>query len=203
MKRIAYAAVVAVAALCLTSCEGCVKKIAKKATSITLSAAEGVAEALNEGGDAVAEKTTDALGTVVQGAGRSLDRQLGKDGIPVIKGNFFTLTVEAMEAVDRDMFDEIGFSYDHTQDGVNIELLGVFKSEPWAYFIFLIPSDDTYDVTISFMGDDNKESMKWVGEARIDASNKSRYAAMLFELTANDAARARTAGSVEVAIRKK
>lgn len=62
--------------LTLTTCEGCVKKSAKKVAEIGLKAAEGMVEAIDEDGEKLAEKTTDAAGKLVKGIGKSLDKQL-------------------------------------------------------------------------------------------------------------------------------
>lgn len=201
MKNISYIVLAVAAALCLTSCEGCVKKVAKKATAVSLSAAEGVAEALSEHGDVVTEKAADAVGSMAKGAGRSIDRQLGEGKVVTeITGSMYD---QVFSDSVKAACDQIKFVYDETQGGVNMEFLGALKTEPSALAYFLIPNTDVYMVNITCIGGDDKESMAMKGEIQREDADKPTCVSLRFDLGDDEMERLEDAKAVRVTIRKK
>lgn len=201
MKNISYITLAVAAALCLTSCEGCVKKVAKKATAVSLSAAEGVAEALSEHGDVVTEKAADAVGSMAKGAGRSIDRQLGEGKVVTeITGSMYDQVLgDSVKAA----CDQIKFVYDETQGGVNMEFLGALKTEPSVLAYFMIPNADAYTVNISCIGGDDDELMAMKGEIQREDADKPTCVALRFDLGDDEMERLKDAKAVRVTIRKK
>lgn len=203
MKKISYFALAAVCALCLTSCEGCVKKMAKKATEISLSAAEGVAEALTEHGEVVTEKATDAVGSIAKGAGRSIDRQLGEGLVPEITGHMYEQKSAVISDDLKSAYDQIKFVCDESQDGVDMEFLGALKAGPFAGAYLLMSDTDAYAVNIYCIGNDDKVSMVMNGDIQRTDPDKVTLVALRFELDDDHMARLKSAKQVRVTIRKK
>ncbi len=203
MKKITYIAVVLISALCLTSCEGCVKKMAKKATNVGLSAVEGVAEALNEHGDVVAEQAADALGTVAEGAGRSLDRQLNEHAEKVAQVAGRTL-VQGVEGIDKgvtaEYYDAIPCVTDLTE-GVNLDFFGKIKSKAVIDAYFIILEEATYESRFEFRGQDEKVLMTKETEMVVDGSRK--YTLVSFALNEGELATLGNSKDVKVTVTKK
>jgi len=86
-------------ALSFSSCESCVQKAAKKATDLSISAIEGISESVAEHGEATSEKMTDALGAVLKGAGKSIDKQLNEHATHVasVTGRTFVQALDGFE----------------------------------------------------------------------------------------------------------
>ena len=83
-----------------TSCESCVRSSSKKATKIGMSVIEGIADAFEEKGEKLAEKTTDIAGKIALGVGKSLDRQLNEHATDILNVTGRT-AVQAMDGLSK------------------------------------------------------------------------------------------------------
>lgn len=116
-----------------SSCESCVKQTAKKVTEMGISAVEGVAEALDEGGEKLAERTTDVAGKILVGVGKSLDRQLNEhaEKMAESKENTSMQVIDGMkDGMDetvKALYNEIPFTGENTP-GVEILYIGKYQS---------------------------------------------------------------------------
>lgn len=124
-----------------SSCSGCVKKASKKVTETGIEAIEGVAEAVDEHGARIGEKTTDAAGKLAEGVGRSLDRQMNEhaEQVASVMGRTLVQTVEGLDkGVTGQYYDPISYNA-NICTGVNLDYLGKIKSKAVvdAYFIIL------------------------------------------------------------------
>jgi len=124
-----------------SSCSGCVKKAAKEVAETGISAIEGVAEAVDEHGARVGEKTTDAAGKVAEGVGRSLDRQMNEhaEHVASVLGRTLVQTVEGLDkGAVAQYYDSIEYNHDICS-GVSLDYFGKIKSKAVidAYFIVL------------------------------------------------------------------
>lgn len=108
-KHLMYTAL-AVLAFGFTSCESCVRSSSKKATKIGLSVIEGVAEAIEEKGEKLAEKTTDIAGKIALGVGKSLDRQLNEHATDILNVAGRT-AVQAIDGLSEGLNDELKTHY--------------------------------------------------------------------------------------------
>ncbi|MDR0941636.1 MAG: hypothetical protein LBM68_05370 [Bacteroidales bacterium] len=179
--------------LFFTSCESCAKKVAKKATNIGISMAEGVNEAINERGEALGEKTTDALGEVAKGAGKSIDRQLNEHAEYVASVAGRTI-VQAVEGIDKGSVNEYYTRINTTTDlctGVSLDYFGKITSKPVldAYFIIMNKENFTaFTVEFDFLDSSNKSLIKKSAEiTKVDHSKK--YTLVSFALNDDELAK--------------
>jgi len=139
-----------------SSCSGCVKKMTKTLTEVTIEAVEGIAEAVDENGERIGEKTTDAAGKVALGVGRSLDRQLDEHAEKVASVMGRTL-VQTVEGLDKGLTDEyytpIAYTYDICS-GVSLDYFGKIDSKAVVDAYFIVLDAGTYECKIEFEGAD-------------------------------------------------
>lgn len=206
MRTLSYACAVTLAALCLTSCEGCVRKVAKKATAIGLSAVEGASEAISEHGEAVGEKATDALGSMAKGAGRSLDKLLGEhaDTVSALDGRAM---VQSMDALDtgaaREYYDEprsLSFTTE-SASGASLALFGKIKSKPVVDAYFVMPKEGTYDARFVFSSADRAVLME--KRAALSSDSVKRFVVVSFALDDDELERWQRTSDVSVSMMKK
>lgn len=149
MKRFAFLILAVGVVYTFTSCESCVKSASKKITKIGMSAVEGVTEAVDEKGEELAEKTTDAAGKVAVGLGRSLEKQLdehaakvasvaGKTSVQLVDG-----FVDGFNDEVKTHYDEIPYTTDFVS-GVSLDYFGKYKSIAIVDAYFIIPENGTY-----------------------------------------------------------
>lgn len=159
MKRVLIWALASTMVWMLSSCESCVRKAARKVTEVTITAAEGVAEALEEGGEKLAEKTTDAAGRIVLGVGKSLERQLnehaekvaveGKSSVQIIN-DFAGLNEEA-----KALYEEIPFT-DEDASILSTYYIAKYKALPVVDAYFKVENSAFNAVTLVFFNEQGK-----------------------------------------------
>lgn len=165
---------VASSVLFFAACEGCVKKAAKKTTDLGISAIEGVSESLAEHGEAAGEKVTDALGTLLKGAGKSIERQLEEHAthVATVAGRTF---VQAIDGMESGVFTEYYSAIPHEDDfgsGIVLQYYGKIKDSPVldAYFVVLEQGD--YACKFEFVDANGKVLM--TREATIEKRNTEK-----------------------------
>lgn len=132
-----------------SSCSGCVKEATKKVTETGLEVIEGAAEAVDEHGARVGEKTTDAAGKVAEGVGRSLNRQLNEHATKVASVGGRTL-VQTVDGFVNGFNAEVETHYDvlpHTDkfcSGVSLDYFAKYKTTPVVDAYFIIMEEGTY-----------------------------------------------------------
>lgn len=132
-----------------TSCESCVRSSSKKATKIGMSVIEGIADAFEEKGEKLAEKTTDIAGKIALGVGKSLDRQLNEHATDILNVTGRT-AVQAIDGLSEGLNEELKTHYTeipYTTDfvsGVSLNYIGQFKNHPVIDAYFIIPEKGTY-----------------------------------------------------------
>lgn len=163
-----------VAILSFSSCESCVQKTAKKVTDLSMSALEGVSESVAEHGEATSEKLTDALGSILKGAGKSIDRQLNEHAAHVasVTGRTF---VQALDGLEGGLLTEYYDAVPHEDDfssGIVLQQFGKIKDTPVldAYFVVLEQGD--YACTFDFV--DTKGKVLLSRNAAIDKVNTEK-----------------------------
>lgn len=179
MQRILITVFTIICILAFTSCEGCTKNVTKKATEITLSAVEGVAEAVDNHGDKVGEKLTDATGKLAQGVGRSLDRQLNEHATKVASLSGRTL-VQALDGVisgaemesRKTYYKEVPYK-DNICDGVVIDYIGIMKTSPILDIYLKITSTGTYNCQLKVYDKKNNPLLTKNAETKNDIKNNS------------------------------
>jgi len=165
MKQIFTAIIIIVAVFSfatLTSCEGCAKKAAKKTTSIGLSVIEGISEAVSEKGNQVSEKAADALGVIVEGAGRSISKQLDEHAQDVasVLGRTVVQSVEGLqEGFSAEFYNEIKFMGSFVQDAA-LTFVGKSKNYPVIDAYFIVSSESSFNCDFEFKGFENKIHIK-------------------------------------------
>lgn len=139
------AAIITAVILLFSSCESCVQKAAKKATDLSMSALEGVSESISEHGEKTSEKMTDALGAVLKGTGKSVERQLNEHAAHVasVTGRTF---VQALDGFEGGLLTEYYDVVPHGDDfssGIALQYYGKIKDADVldAYFIVLEKAD--------------------------------------------------------------
>ena len=158
MKKIFIFIQVVIVVIVFSACDGCVKNVAKKATNAGLSALEGVAEAVGERGDTIGQKLMDATGTVVQGASRSLDRQLNEhaEKVAATTGRTLVQTLEGLETgISEENYDEMVSKEDLCSD-VALDFFGKIKSQSVTDAWFIISKTGTYSANFEFCSDNCK-----------------------------------------------
>ena len=118
-KKILPLAVATAVLFGLHSCTGCVKKIAKSATETSLGAIEGVVEAIDEHGEVIGEKVTDATGKLATGILKSLDKQLNDHALKVTTSPNLS-RVEQVDAFPNGFDDEIKKRYTELPYSANL-----------------------------------------------------------------------------------
>lgn len=146
----------------LSSCESCVQKAAKKATDLSMSALEGVSESISEHGEKTSEKMTDALGAVLKGTGKSVERQLNEHATHVasVTGRTF---VQALDGFESGLLTEYYDVVPHEDDfssGIALQYYGKIKDADVldAYFIVLEKAD--YNCQFDFVDANGKVLLK-------------------------------------------
>lgn len=162
------------AMLLFSSCEGCVQKAAKKATDLSLSAIEGVSESIAEHGEKTSEKMTDALGAILKGAGKSVERQLNEHAeyVASVTGRTF---VQALDGFESGLLTEYYDAIPHEDDfsaGVVLQQYGKIKDTDVldAYFVILEQGD--YDCKFDFI--DERGNVLLSSDAKIDKANTEK-----------------------------
>lgn len=175
MKMQVYVIAIMIMAIYLfSSCESCVQKAAKKATDLSISAIEGVSESVSEHGEKTGEKVTDALGSVLKGAGKSIERQLNEHATYVasVTGRTF---VQALDGFEGGLLTEYYDAVPHQDNfpgGIALQQFGKIKDSPVldAYFIILEKGD--YACTFDFV--DAKGKILLSRNAKIDKENTEK-----------------------------
>lgn len=190
--------------LMLTSCEGCTKKIAKKVTDATLSAVEGVSEALDERGEEVAKKTTDALGKIAKGTLTSVGELLDEHAESVAKATGRTL-VQTVEGLEKGITGEFYTLIPHTDDfagGVALDYFGKIKDGPVVDAYFIITDNGTYDATFKYC--DAQGEVLFENKATIvRSSTDSKYNVVSYALNSNEQAKLANVTKVNIKVAKK
>lgn len=173
-KQLLVIAAMLVAMLFFSSCESCVQKTAKKVTDLSMSALEGVSESIAEHGEATSEKLTDALGAVVKGAGKSVDRQLNEHATHVasVTGRTFVQALDGFEGGLLTEYYDVVPHEDNFPSGIVLQQFGKIKDTPVldAYFIIIEPGD--YACTFDFV--DTKGKVLLSRNATIDKKNTEK-----------------------------
>jgi hypothetical protein len=138
-----------------SSCSGCVKKASKKIKETGIEALEGVAEAVDEHGARIGEKTTDAAGKLAEGIGRSLDRQMDEHAEKVASVMRRTL-VQTVEGLDKGVvgqyYDPIPYNA-NICTGVSLDYLGKIKTKAVVDACFIVLEKGTYKCKIELERD--------------------------------------------------
>ncbi len=157
-----------------TSCEGCVRKVAKKATDISISAVEGVSESLSERGEETSEKMTDALGAVLKGAGKSIDKQLDKHAeyVASIAGRTLVQTIDSLESGLLDEhYDPISYESDFVE-GIVLQRFGKIKDSDVLDAYFVIVERGAYTCSFDFV--DEQGNVLLSRKANIEEANTEK-----------------------------
>ena len=157
-----------------SSCESCVQQTAKKVTDLSISAIEGVSESVAEHGESASEKMTDALGSILKGAGKSIDKQLNEhaEHVASVTGRTF---VQALDGLESGLLHEYYDPIPHEDDfisGIALQQFGKIKDAPVldAYFIILEQGD--YTCQFEFLDASGKVLLK--RDAAIDKENTEK-----------------------------
>ena len=201
-QRLAACTVLIASCLLFASCESCVKQASKKATELGMSAIEGITEAIDEHGEKLAEKVTDAAGTIALGVGKSLDRQLNEHAATVasVAGRTVVQTVDGFadgfNTEVESYYNELPYQADFAS-GVSLDFLGRYKNNPIVDAYFLIMEEGVYKCTFEFHSTDGTVFL--TKEAQIDKpAGERKYSLVSFAL--NPAEETAMAGIKEVKI---
>lgn len=191
-------------ALLFSSCEGCVKKVTKKATATGMAAVEGISEAVNENGDRVSEKATDALGKVAEGVGRSLDRQLEKhaEDVAATLGRTLVQTVDGLDkGLNAQYYDEISYESDFGSE-ITLEYFGKIKKQSVIDAYFIITQEGTYACKFEFTDKNGKTFL--IKESEIQKLNDSKkYSRVSFALNPEEETGYSNLEKVKISVKKK
>ena len=191
-------------ALLFSSCEGCVKKVTKKATSTGMAAIEGISEAVNENGDRVSEKATDAMGKIAEGVGRSLDRQLEKhaEDVAATVGRTLVQTVDGLDkGLNAQYYDEISYDGDFSS-GITLEYFGKIKTQSVIDAYFIITQEGTYTYKFEFTDKNGKTFL--TKESEIQKLNDSKkYSRVSFALNPEEESNFSNLEKVKISVKKK
>lgn len=188
----------------LNSCEGCVKKVTKKATDVTMSAVEGVVEAVDERGEELAEKTTDAAGKVAVGTGRSLDKLMDEhaEKIAASAGRTFVQTIEGLDkGATAQYYDNIATDL-NICTGVNLDMIGKIKSKGVIDAYFIILEKGTYTCKFEFNNNQGKTFLTKDAEIVKDVEER-RYSMVSFALSNHEEEAFKDIKDVKVTVTKK
>jgi hypothetical protein len=185
------------------SCESCVKKATKKITNLGISAIEGISEAVEERGENVSEKATDALGALAKGAGRSIDRQLDEHAGQVASaiGRTFVQSIEGFdEGLTNEYYDEIPNTTD-LASGVALDYFGKIKSKSIIDAYFLVLEKGIYTCTFEFTDADG--SILMTKTAKIDKTDTERkYSVVSFALNDSELSSLNKAKNTKISVDK-
>lgn len=189
-----------------TSCESCVKQTAKKATEIGISAVEGITEALDEHGEKLAEKITDAAGTIALGVGRSLDRQLNEHAATVasVAGRTVVQTVDGFaggfNTEVESYYDELPYQ-ENFASGVSLDFLGKYKTHPVVDAYFLILEKGDYACTFECYDAEGKVFL--TKEAEINKEEGDRkYSLVSFALNSPEEEAMKNLKEIRITVKK-
>ena len=207
-KHLFYIALAIVALLTFNSCEGCVRKTTKKATKIGISAVEGITEAIDEKGESLAEKATDAAGKVAVGVGRSLDKQLDEHASTVasVAGRS---TVQMLDSFVGGLSEEMKDHYieiPHTMDfvsGVSLDYFAKYKSSPVIYAYFIMPEAGKYLIKFDCYDQQNKSFLtKDITVERTLEEKNKKYTLVNFALNQEEATAFENVKNVKIIVTK-
>lgn len=203
MKHLIFIACGVAISMLFTSCESCTKKVAKKAANIGISVLEGVSEAVNERGEDVSQKATDALGTVAKGVGKSIDRQLNEHAEYVASAAGHTL-VQTVEGLDKDVAGEYYTPITSINDlceGVSLDYFGKIKSKPVIDAYFIILEEGNFKAEFNFIDNTNKSLMKKTAE--INKADKAReFTLISFALNDDESDKLSNSSVVKISVKK-
>ena len=202
MKHLFFITCGVAASLFFTSCESCARKAAKKAANIGISMAEGINEAVTERGEELGEKTTDALGQVAKGAGKSIDRQLNEHAEDVASVAGRTL-VQAVEGRDKGITNEYYTPINSTNDlcaGVALDYFGKINSKAVIDAYFIILEEGNFKAEFDFLNSSNKSLMKKT--AKIEANETRKYTLVSFALNDDELAKFSNSSVVKISVKK-
>lgn len=187
-----------------SSCSGCVKKASKKITETGLEVVEGISEAVDEHGDRVGEKATDAAGKIVEGMGRSLSRQLNEHAKEVasVTGRTLVQSIEGLDkGVSTEYYDEIPYSHDFSS-GISLDLFGKIKSKAVIDAYFIIMENGSYDCSVDFLGDNNEVILTKNTEINKTVSDR-KYTLVSFALNPDEEIKYNQRRGTKVSVKKK
>lgn len=190
--------------LMLTSCESCTKKVAKKMTDATLSAVEGVSEALDERGEEVAKKTTDALGKIAKGTLASIGELLDEHTESVAKATGRTL-VQTVEGLEKGITEGFYTLIPHVDDfagGVALDYFGKIKDGPVVDAYFIITDNGTYEATFKYC-DDLGQTLFENNATIVRTSTDSKYNVVSYALNSDEQAKFANVKKVNIKVAKK
>ena len=208
MRKTTFMVGFAAITLALTSCEGCVKKMAKGTVELGMSAIEGAAEAIDERGNRVAEKATDALGKVAEGVGKSLDRQLDEhaDQVASVVGRTVVQTtagfVDGFNDEVKQHYDEIKYT-SNICSGVSLDYFAKHKAAAVVDAYFIILEKGMYAST--FECTDNSGKVFMTKHIDIDKSMEPdrKYTLVSFALNQQEEEAFKDIKDVKVTVTKK
>ena len=203
MQRIANLILLASIVICLPSCEGCVRKVSKKATEVAISAAEGVSEAINEHGERVSEKAANALGAIAKGAGKGVDKLLDEhaDDVAETAGRTLVQSFDGFtEGIAEEYYDKIDDVSAIAADGIvaSVELLGKIPGKPVVDTYFIIENTGSFGINFVFKNIVGDKIMEKTAEAVTDGMN--RYTVVSFALTDSEIATWANVARVDITI---
>lgn len=195
-----------VSSLLLSSCSGCVKKISKKTTEYAIEAVDGITEVVDEQGERIGEKTTDAAGKVVVGIGRSLEKQLNEHATKVASTTGRT-TVQALDGFSDGTNKELDEHYDklpYTENfasGIALDYFAKYKTAPIVDSYFIIPEVGDYKVTFECYNNQNNVILT----KTIDVSSlgQRKYLLVSFALNSTEEEAFKDLKNVNIIVRKK
>lgn len=195
---------IGIASLLFFSCEGCVQKTAKKITDVSVSAIEGVTESLSEHGEKIGEKTTDALGSLLKGAGKSLERQLNEHAeyVASVTGRTF---VQALDGFESGIVTEHYEMIPHEEDfdsGITLQYFGKIKDTDVIDAYFIIPEIGDYDCQFQFV--DAKGKNLLTRKATINKKNtQKKISVVSLALNAEEKAKVEKSAQAKIKVSKK
>lgn len=193
-------------ALGLSSCSGCVKKISKKTTELGIEAVEGVVEAVDEHGERIGQKTTDAAGKVAVGVGRSLEKQLDEHASHVASVAGKT-TVQTIDGFVGGFNEEVDTHYDklpYTEDfvsGVALDYFAKYKNSPVVDSYFIMPEGGSYKVKYDCY--DNSDKLFMSKTIDVISVGQRKYTLVSFALNGSEEASFANLKNVKITVNKK
>ena len=196
--------VIIIGCISLYSCESCAKKTSKKITEIGISAIEGVAEAIQERGDTLGQLLTNASGEVLEGVGRSLNRQLEEhaEDVASVVGRTMVQTLDGLgEGIQKEYYHEF-ISKEDLCDGVSISFFGRIDGKNVADGYFTIMKKGSYSFDFEFCSD-NCNTVLLTKKVLFDkASAEKEEVVVSFAYTTEEAAIIEGAKCVKVIVKK-
>lgn len=191
----------------MPSCQGCVKKVSKKATEFGLSAIEGVSEAFDEHGARVGEKATDALGALVEGAGTSIADLLDQHAstVATVAGRTLVHSFEgfkngiATEFYDR--AENVTIVAPDREAVASIEFMGKMSTSPIVDTYLVIDGTGIFAVDFVFEGADGALLME--KSAEIEVSEDKKHTVVSFALSSDEEAKWAETESVKIRLIRK